>query len=90
MECIKGKEWNPFPWLENSVVRCGCPECEKEMNRIIPTIPDDVSRCHNVTCIKRRECLRFLNRDKGGEHTVHTDSLANNFEDCDYFIELKK
>ena len=39
------------------------------------TLKDDVCRCHNENCAERHTCLRWLDRDNGGDWVPHVDSM---------------
>jgi len=38
-------------------------------------LPDDICRCLDADCPTRLDCLRWLERDRGGPRLLSTDSL---------------
>jgi hypothetical protein len=50
-------------------------------------LPDDVCRCHDKTCPERKSCLRFLQRNSGGEYVVHADTMRTGESLCRNKIE---
>jgi hypothetical protein len=92
--CIKGKEWNPFPWW-NGVAVCGCEKCERErmitssQELKIPLLANDICRCHDLGCSQNDSCLRFLNKDNGGERTPHVKSFSDLKGPCQYYMDLE-
>jgi len=39
------------------------------------TLPASYARCHDAACPQRTSCLRWLERDTGGERTSHVATL---------------
>lgn len=54
------------------------------------TLPDDTCRCHDEECGERESCLRWLHRNRCGQHATHCESMFpfdyHNDEPCPYRI----
>ena len=46
------------------------------------TLLNDIARCHDAACPQRTSCLRWLERDTGGERTSHVATLRFLAGDC--------
>ena len=57
---------------------------------MITKLANDICRCHDETCKDRFKCLRYLERNTGGERTPHLPSMFPYdipiYEDCTNFI----
>lgn len=54
----------------------------------LPTLPADVSRCHDVTCPKREKCLRFRRRSDEGWRIVSAATFRGDDGECVSFISI--
>ena len=57
-------------------------------------LPDDVCRCHDNSCYRRRNCLRWIERNNGGERTPRAETMFpygdQLWEKCEYFKSSDK
>lgn len=45
-------------------------------------LPPEVTRCHNIWCIRHHHCARWIDRARGHDHT----QTLSEEEGCDHFI----
>lgn len=46
-----------------------------KLHEFAPSLPADVSRCHDEQCKENKSCARFLQRERGGVRIRHASSL---------------
>ena len=53
-------------------------ELKQKMGEIVPSLPDDVCRCHDLTglCGQNNQCRRWLQKDTGGVRVRHGNLLT--------------
>jgi hypothetical protein len=58
------------------------------------SLPDDIARCHDITCEVRSYCQRFVQRNRGGPRVVHAATLRPAWQTrdelCDHAITLEE
>lgn len=52
------------------------------------TLPFDVCRCQDDACPRRDECLRWMERMKGGPRTPYRSDFRNDDGGCDAFVPI--
>lgn len=50
------------------------------------TLPHDTARCHDAACPQRRQCLRWIERHGGTDHTLQVATLRITAEPCPHLI----
>lgn len=61
------------------------------MKEIVPNLPNDVCRCHDLTglCGRNDTCRRFLQRNTGGVNVRHGNMLQlDSLGECIKFISV--